>query len=394
MKLVVQVRLYPDAEQATALAATLSACNAAANHIAVVLHEQKPRTAFDLQKLVYADVKARFGLSAQPTIRAIKKVFDANKTLRSHLRSGRCGKAGSPRRTRIEGKPVEFRADAAQPFDDRCLSWQIPDEGQSGTVSIWTTSGRLRNIGFRGSAEQVVRLREFRKGESDLVFRDGKWFLYATCDIPDVPVNENPVGFLGIDLGIVNIAYTSTEVSWSGGATTFRRKKNQHLRTKLQTKSTTSAKRLLKKRSKKEARFVTDLNHKIAHQIVAEAQRTGHGIAIEDLEGIRERARLRKPQRATLNTWAFHQLGTFLEYKAAKAGVPFVRVNPAYTSQTCSQNGCGHCEKANRNREKFVCRRCGTISHADHNASRNIRVFGQIEWDRLAGQKSPVHQAA
>src|SRR5680860_56171 len=394
MKLVVQVRLYPDAGQAAALAATLSACNAAASQVAQVLFEQKPRGVFDLQKLVYVDVKTGFGLSAQPTIRVIKKVFDAQKTLKSLVRSGRMGKVGSPRRTRIEGKPVEFRVDAAQPFDDRCLSWQIPDEGQWGTVSIWTVAGRLRGITFRGSAERVARLRDYRKGESDLVFRDGKWFLYATCDIPDVPVNENPVGFIGVDLGIVNIAYTSTEVSWSGGATTFRRKKNQHLRTKLQTKGTTSAKRLLKKRSKKEARFVTDLNHKIAHKIVAEAERPGHGIAIEDLEGIRARVRLRKPRRATLHSWAFHQLGTFLEYKAAKAGVPFVRVDPAYTSQTCSQPGCGHCERANRNREKFVCRRCGTISHADYNASRNIRVLGQIEWDRFVGQKSPVRRAA
>ena len=254
----------------------------------------------------------------------------------------------------------------------------VPDTRRRhhGTVIIWTIAGRLKNIPFRGSEQQVARLREHRKGESDLVFRDGMWFLYATCDLPEPEVVE-PDGWVGVDLGIVNIAYTSTGESWSGGATTFRRKKNQHLRTKLQAKGTQSAKRLLKKRSKKEARFVTDLNHKISHRIVAEAQRTGHGIAIEDLDGIRERARLRKPQRATLHSWAFHQLGTFIEYKANLAGVPFVKVDPAYTSQTCSQPGCGHVERANRNREKFVCRRCGTISHADHNASRNISVLGQ-----------------
>ena len=393
VKVVVQVRLYPDPEQAAALKDTLTACNAAANHVAVVVQEQKPRTVIDVQKLVYTDVKTLFGLSAQPTIHAAKKAFDAHKTRKALIRSGRMGKPGSVRRARIEGKPVEFRTDAAQPFDDRCLSWQIPAEGNSGTVSIWTVRGRLRGIEFRGSQQQVARLREYRKGESDLVFRDGMWFLYATCDLPEPEASE-PDGWLGVDLGIVNIAYTSTGESWSGGAVTFRRKKSQHLRSKLQAKGTQSAKRLLKKRSRKEARFVTDLNHKIAHRIVAEAQRTGHGIAIEELDGIRERARLRKPQRATLHSWAFHQLGQFLEYKAALAGVPFVKVDPAYTSQTCSQPKCGHCEKANRNREKFVCRRCGTISHADHNASRNISVLGQPEWDRLVGQKSPVHQAA
>lgn len=390
MKVVVQVRLYPNPEQAVALKDTLTACNAAANHCATVVQEQKPRTAIDLQKLVYTDVKTMFGLSAQPAIHASKKAFDAHKTRQALIKTGRMGAKGSHRRARIEGKQVEVRKDAAQSFDDRCLSYQIPVEGNTGTVSIWTVKGRLKGLEFRGSASQVQRLRDHRKGESDLVFRDGMWFLYATCDLPDVDLNENPVGFVGVDLGIVNIAYTSTNESWSGGAITFRRKKNQHLRKKLQAKGSTSAKRLLKRRGKKEQRFVTDTNHKIAHRIVAEAQRTGHGIAIEDLDGIRERARLRKPQRATLHSWAFRQLGTFVEYKAKLAGVPFMRVDPAYTSQRCSQPGCGHIEKKNRaSQSRFVCRRCGAISHADYNASHNIAQLGQLVWE--AGQKSPVH---
>lgn len=201
---------------------------------------------------------------------------------------------------------------------------------------------------------------------------------------------STPTGWVGVDMGIVNIAYTSTGESWSGGAVTFRRKKNQYLRKTLQAKGTKSAKRLLKKRSKKERRFVTDTNHKIAHRIVAEAQRTGSGIAIEQLDGIRTRARLRKPQRATLHSWAFHQLGTFIEYKATLAGVAFVEVNPAYTSQRCSQRGCGHIQKQNRaTQSRFVCRRCGTVSHADHNAAHNIAHLGAMTW--AAGQKSTVH---
>ena len=132
-----------------------------------------------------------------------------------------------------------------------------------------------------------------------------------------------------------------------------------------------------------------DTNHKIAHRIVTEAQRTGTGIALETLTGIRSRARLRKPQRVTLHTWAFAQLGELIAYKARLAGVPIVHVNPAYTSQRCSE--CGHIEKQNRQSQaEFACRRCGTISHADHNAARNIAQLGAMTW--VAGQKSPVHQ--
>jgi hypothetical protein len=39
--------------------------------------------------------------------------------------------------------------------------------------------------------------------------RDGRWFLLAICEVPEPPLNSDPVDFLGIDLGIVNIATTS-----------------------------------------------------------------------------------------------------------------------------------------------------------------------------------------
>jgi IS605 OrfB family transposase len=85
---------------------------------------------------------------------------------------------------------------------------------------------------------------------------------------------------------------------------------------------------LLRKRRRKEARFAADVNHQISKRIVAEAERTGCGIAVEQLTGIRDRVRLRKPQRATVHSWAFAQLGSFLAYKAKQAGVAFVKVDP------------------------------------------------------------------
>ncbi|HEY9336852.1 MAG TPA: transposase [Kribbella sp.] len=47
------------------------------------------------------------------------------------------------------------------------------------------------------------------------------------------------------------------------------------------------------------------------------------------------------------------------------------RVNPAYTSQTCSV--CGHCSPANRESQAvFRCVACGHHAHADVNAAVNI----------------------
>ncbi|GGY01396.1 hypothetical protein GCM10010384_01190 [Streptomyces djakartensis] len=66
-------------------------------------------------------------------------------------------------------------------------------------------------------------------------------------------------------------------------------------------------------------------------------------IALEELTGIRERVRLRKPQRATHSSWSFAQLGQFIAYKARRAGVPVVYVDPAYTSRTCAE--CGYIDR-------------------------------------------------
>ncbi|MEU1515555.1 zinc ribbon domain-containing protein [Streptomyces sp. NPDC005811] len=110
---------------------------------------------------------------------------------------------------------------------------------------------------------------------------------------------------------------------------------------------------------------------------------TGRGIALEELTGIRERVRLRKPQRATHSSWSFAQLGAFIAYKAKKAGVPVVYVDAAYTSRTCAE--CGHIDRANRvSQAWFACRSCGFVDHADRNSSRNIRRRAEELWRRGA----------
>ncbi|MBE3008493.1 IS200/IS605 family element transposase accessory protein TnpB [Microbispora sp. NEAU-D428] len=373
LRLVVQVRLMPTCGQAAALEATLRAVNEAANHVSRVAFTTGTRREYALRRHTYRELKTR-GLGAQAAQHVIKKVADAYTALHANIRNGNLGPQGSPRRARATSKPITFRADAAQPFDDRCLSWQI----DARTVSIWTTAGRVRDVAFTASAEQLTALAAYRKGGSDLVCRDGMWFLIATCDVPDRPIAV-PDAFVGVDLGIANIATTSDGDRHSGKGLNAHRHRQRRLRRRLQAKATKSAKRLLKRRRRKEARFAANINHIIAKQIVTEAERTGRGIALEDLGGIRDRVRLRKPQRVTLHSWSFHQLGSFIAYKAARSGVAVIHVDPAYTSQTCSS--CGHVDKRNRpDQETFACTSCGFAEHADVNAARNIAARGVAGW--------------
>lgn len=377
MKLTLRVKLTPDKSQHDSLVSTLERANAAAIEVSAVAWNRRIFRNYDLRAVTYGDVKA-LGFGAQVAQTIIRKVADSYKLDKRTKRS--------------------FAKHGAIAYDDRCLSWQIPEVGSRGTVSIWTVDGRLKNVPFVGSPEHVALIREHRKGESDLLMVDGELYLSATVDLPDVPVNltanTRAEDWLGVDMGIVNIAVTSDGVKSSGSRLNRYRKRQQRLRAELQRKGTKAAKRRLKARRRREARHVTNTNHIIAKQIVAEAERTGRGIAVEDLTGIRNRGRLRKPQRTTLNSWAFHQLGQHLAYKAARAGVAFVQVDPAYTSQECAE--CGHTEKQNRpDQATFVCRDCGVIAEsADHNAAKVIAKRGPAAWAAVSQPQPKTAKAA
>ncbi|GLY84965.1 RNA-guided endonuclease InsQ/TnpB family protein [Actinoallomurus iriomotensis] len=374
MKLVVQVKLLPDEAAETALRETLRLCNIAANHASRRAFDTGVLRKASLQRLVYGELK-QMGLSAQPAIHVVRKVAGAYATLKANLKAGNYGPEGSKRCAKAESTPIRFRKNAAQPFDDRCLSWQL----DARTVSIWTVHGRSGRIGFQCSPEQMKLLSEYRRGESDLVFRGENWYLYATCDVPEADMREPKEGFLGVDLGIANIAVTSEGTVHAGRHLNQVRHRNRRVRARLQKKGTKSAKRLLRKLSGREARFAADTNHCISKKLVTEAEGTCRGIALEDLGGIRERVRLRKPQRVTLHSWSFAQLGAYISYKAAPAGVPVLYVDPRYTSQGCS--ACGHISKKNRpNQATFQCMSCGFAEHADVNAARNIAARGAAGW--------------
>ena len=61
----------------------------------------------------------------------------------------------------------------------------------------------------------------------------------------------------------------------------------------------------------------------------------------------------------------------FLMYKAQRRGKLVVTVPPQYSSQECA--ACGHIHPDNRNKDRFVCHRCGFEAHADHNAAQVLK---------------------
>lgn len=75
--------------------------------------------------------------------------------------------------------------------------------------------------------------------------------------------------------------------------------------------------------------------------------------------------------KAILNV-GWHQLATFLKYKAARLGKAVFTIPAAYTSQECAS--CGHTHPDNRkSQERFKCVSCGHVDNADHNAAMVIK---------------------
>jgi putative transposase len=229
-KQVVQVKLLPSPEQAAALAATLRAVNEAANWTSTIAFVHGVPREYALRQHTYTELRDR-GLGSQVAQLVIKKASHAYATIAGLIKAGRLqGK----RAAKATSKPVVFRSDAAQAFDDRCLSW----DHDARTVSIWTIQGRMRNVTFTGHVDQLTLLAAQRQGESDLVCRDGSWFLIATLDVPDAEQNTDPADFVGVDMGIVNIATTSDGRNFDGAGLRRYRKRQAKVRAELQAKAT------------------------------------------------------------------------------------------------------------------------------------------------------------
>jgi len=344
MKQTLTIKLHPTPEQFNILKETMEAFNEACNSISEIAFQTKTFNNWQLHHLVYRDIRQKFKLSAQMTVRAISKVADAYKVTKS--------------------VKATFDLHGAVVYDQRILSWKGLE-----AVSILTIEGRQK-IPMQIGIYQQARIDKIR-GQADLILHGGgQFYLVATIEVPEAEPFA-PKDFLGVDVGVKNIATDSDGERWVGKELNGVRSRYAKVRSKLQSKGTKSAKRLLKKRSRKEHRFATAINHVISKRIVQKAKDTLRGIALENLKGIRLRVTVNgSRQRRIIHSWGFNQLQSFIEYKAKIVGVPVAYVEPRDTSRTCPK--CGYVAKTNRKGEEFHCGKCGLLGHADHVAAVNI----------------------
>ena len=304
--------------------------------------EHKPIHKFELHKLIYYDMRKRFSLKSQFVINAIARGYEAFNSCKDKT-----------------NKQVVFKSVPIR-YDRRTFTFN------PNSVRLTVNKGRidvLINI-----ASYYTKYLTWNYQTADLIKdRQGRYFLHITfskdIDIDDIVTRKSRV--VGVDVGVNNLAVTSNGKVFSGHKTKIMQ--YQYLRRRLQRKGTKASKRLLKKISGKQKRFMRHINHNISKEIVADAD----AIVLEDLKGIRKSRNKHKGKRMNrwLNSWSFYQLQEFITYKAEMQGKLVKKVNPYMTSQTCSN--CG--KLGSRYSSSFVCSHCNFVCDSDLNASFNLR---------------------
>lgn len=345
MKLTLKIKLLPSELQIATLKDTLIEANTACNEISNTAWDKRLFNQFKLHHACYHPIKNSFKLGAQMVVRCISKVADSYKLDKKSKRT--------------------FKQFGAITYDSRILTYN------ANYISLSTVNGRIK-IPFICHNSKYL---PFVKGEADLVLNKDKFYIFQTVEIPEEEV-EDIEEFIGVDMGITDLAVTSEGKSYSAKWLTQYRIKQQKIRSSIQSKGTKGCKTLLKRLSGKERTTATIQNHTISKSIVLLAKKENKGISIEDLTNIRFTTKRRnKAFNTKMGSWNFGQLRSFLTYKSELHGVKLVVVKPHYTSQTCSS--CNHIGKRTNKVFKCVNTNCvvDTID-ADFNASKNISSLG------------------
>lgn len=370
MRKTFKYRVYPSRKQKHALEASLDACRWLYNHF---LEQRK--TAWEERQ----ESLNRFGqIKTLPELK-VKHPFlqDVNAQVLQNvgvridlafraffLRIKQGNKPGYPR---FRGK---FRYD----------SFTFPQAGAFGLMDNYI---RLSKIG-------CVSIRKHRPIEGKIKTctvrrtQTGKWFVTLVCDIEHVPAQQPVKPITALDMGVTNFATFPDGQTISNPR--FFRKEEKALakaQRKLSKQVKGSPERL--KARKVVARVherIANKRHNFAHQESRKLVNSFNTIVIEDLK-INDMRKFRSLNKSITDA-AWRMFLNALEYKAEDAGKQVVKVNPAYTSQTCSR--CGHRQKLKLSERVYHCASCGLNMGRDHNAAINILTLGTQSLQSPSGE--------
>ena len=383
----IKLHIHTTPEQETLFRQMTEQYRQACNFVSAHIFEHQFDLAYQsLNQKLYGLLRGRFGLKSQMAQSSIKTTIARYKTVKTQL-------SQKPYKFRDENgewqyvpktlewlwKPVTFRRPQADLVRNRDYSFV----GNGQILSINTLVGRVKCT-FEGGHFAKYLDGSYDLGTAKLVELKGLWYLHIpVTKVVEEFRKENVRHVVGIDRGLRFLATTYDEQGRtgfvSGKEISAKRHHFQKLRRQLQSKGTKSAKRVLKRISGRENRWMTDVNHRISKTLVEKFGRDTLFV-LEDLAGVSfEESNLSKSaqQNCDLRSWAFYQLEQFLTYKARENRSEVLKVSAKYTSQRCPK--CGTIRKENRDhhRHVYACQ-CGYESNDDRVGAMNIQFLGTM----------------
>ncbi|MGL6082413.1 MAG: RNA-guided endonuclease InsQ/TnpB family protein [Gammaproteobacteria bacterium] len=218
----------------------------------------------------------------------------------------------------------------------------------------------------------------------------GKWYVsFGAENTVEAPVHPSKSA-VGIDLGVKKLITTSSgQVFDPINSFKANQVKLARLQRKLRKKNKFSQNwKKLNLKINTLHHHIANIRHDYLHKVTTTLSKNHAMIVVEDLKvanmsksakGSIEKKGKNVKAKSGLNKSILDQgwsmLVNMLVYKQQWRGGLLVKVDPKYTSQTCSS--CGHVAKENRlTQANFECVSCCFSENADINASRNILAVG------------------
>lgn len=356
----VPVKLDVDSDAAALLQETVEEFLWAANY--VVDHafdgDWVTTSKSQLQDETYDEVRSRTRLHSNLVQNARNKAADAAKATVARWQRGQ-----------YAGKPHFSKSTVV--YDKRCATFH------DDYVSLATVHGRMEADYILPEEDRdtpharYLFNTDYEVTGAELHHRSGEWFLHVRtkAEVEADTSTKEDAGHrtvLGVDLGVNQLAVTSTGAFWSGDEFDHWRREYEKRRASLQQCGSRHAYENIQAVGRKENGRFKQMIHCIANQLVDEARNNDCAfIVFEDLTDIREHTGASWGHR-----WAFDRLFQCVEYKAEEHGIVVEQVDPENTSKRCST--CGFTHRDNRKGESFECLKCGYENNADYNAAKNI----------------------
>ncbi|MGB7443220.1 MAG: transposase [Coleofasciculaceae cyanobacterium] len=405
--LTAKLKLLATPEQKEALRAVSLAYREGLNFASHISFENnKLSSGVKLQKLVYNDLRVRFGLGSQMACNIPRQVAATCKGLWTKVKQNSTHIKEGKTKKRYKGldNPPKFVSRTCTLNYGRDYSF-----AKNQQVSVITLNKRTK-IKYEGYSKHLEYLQSdnVKIGAAKIYYSKPTktYYLLVSFEISLEEITSADIQqIVGVDVGQRYLAVTTTTNNqtqfFSGKQVLHKATRYQKARRCLQKKGTRSATRRLVALSGRERRLTSDVNHTLAKRIV----KPNTLIGLENLAHIRERTKTKKGKKASKKQrnanrnrakWAFAELHGYVDYKAVLNRSLATKIDAHYTSQMCTC--CGYTSRQNRPEKGllFVCQQCGFTLHADLLGARNIALrtlISRQEWE-VTGRFSAVLDAS